>query len=221
MIPQMIKMGYPRLFAVNVTISGSLQPLLVPPSHNMIIYSIAAGGTFWSPICSCLESFQRYWAARWSSLLCAMRAAQFPQASKSCSANRKIARRRLGHGHHRYILGASVRRVYTDQSGAVACVYAFLDDVRLSRRQRSEILKLDRPCHPHSGHGHDHDRIFDFVRLHDGALQGADRNEILHRYFQRQVHATLLWINILLLLLGTSHGSGADAFRSARRYSCR
>src|SRR5690349_650932 len=45
MIPQMIKMGYPRLFAVNVTISGSLQPLLVPPSHNMIIYSIAAGGT--------------------------------------------------------------------------------------------------------------------------------------------------------------------------------
>ncbi len=45
MIPQMIKIGYPRLFAVNVTISGSLQPLLVPPSHNMIIYSIAAGGT--------------------------------------------------------------------------------------------------------------------------------------------------------------------------------
>ena len=45
MIPQMIKAGYPRLFAVNVTIAGSLQPLLVPPSHNMIIYSIAAGGT--------------------------------------------------------------------------------------------------------------------------------------------------------------------------------
>jgi tripartite ATP-independent transporter DctM subunit len=45
MIPQMIKNGYPRLVAVNVTISGSLQPLLVPPSHNMIIYSIAAGGT--------------------------------------------------------------------------------------------------------------------------------------------------------------------------------
>jgi tripartite ATP-independent transporter DctM subunit len=45
MIPQMIKNGYPRLFAVNVTISGSLQPLLVPPSHNMIIYSVAAGGT--------------------------------------------------------------------------------------------------------------------------------------------------------------------------------
>ena len=45
MIPQMIKNGYPRLFVVNVTISGSLQPLLLPPSHNMIIYSLAAGGT--------------------------------------------------------------------------------------------------------------------------------------------------------------------------------
>src|ERR671936_791970 len=45
MIPQMIKSGYPRLFAVNVTIAGSLQPLLIPPSHNAVIYSLAAGGT--------------------------------------------------------------------------------------------------------------------------------------------------------------------------------
>jgi tripartite ATP-independent transporter DctM subunit len=45
MIPQMIKAGYPRLFAVNVTVAGSLQPLLIPPSHNAVIYSLAAGGT--------------------------------------------------------------------------------------------------------------------------------------------------------------------------------
>jgi tripartite ATP-independent transporter DctM subunit len=45
MIPQMVKSGYPRLFAVNVTVSGSLQPLLIPPSHNAVIYSLAAGGT--------------------------------------------------------------------------------------------------------------------------------------------------------------------------------
>src|SRR3546814_8279776 len=44
MIPQMIKHGYPRLFAVNVTVAGSLQPLLIPPSHNAVIYSLAAGG---------------------------------------------------------------------------------------------------------------------------------------------------------------------------------
>jgi tripartite ATP-independent transporter DctM subunit len=45
MVPQMVKAGYPRLFAVNVTIAGSLQPLLIPPSHNAVIYSLAAGGT--------------------------------------------------------------------------------------------------------------------------------------------------------------------------------
>jgi tripartite ATP-independent transporter DctM subunit len=44
MIPQMIRNGYPRLFAVNVTVAGSLQPLLIPPSHNAVIYSLAAGG---------------------------------------------------------------------------------------------------------------------------------------------------------------------------------
>lgn len=45
MIPQMTKAGYPRVFATAVTVSGSLQPLLIPPSHNMVIYSLAAGGT--------------------------------------------------------------------------------------------------------------------------------------------------------------------------------
>ncbi len=45
MIPQMIKAGYPRVFAVSVTVSGSLQPLLIPPSHTMVIYSLAAGGS--------------------------------------------------------------------------------------------------------------------------------------------------------------------------------
>ena len=33
------------LFATNVTICGSVQALLIPPSHNAVIYSLAAGGT--------------------------------------------------------------------------------------------------------------------------------------------------------------------------------
>ena len=45
MIPQMIKAGYPRVFATNVTICGSLQAILLPPSHNAVIYSLAAGGS--------------------------------------------------------------------------------------------------------------------------------------------------------------------------------
>src|SRR5438309_11451462 len=45
MIPQMEKAGFPRVFATNVTISASVQALLVPPSHNAVIYSLATGGT--------------------------------------------------------------------------------------------------------------------------------------------------------------------------------
>ena len=45
MIPQMEKVGYPRPFATNVTISASLQAIVVPPSHNAVIYSLATGGT--------------------------------------------------------------------------------------------------------------------------------------------------------------------------------
>jgi tripartite ATP-independent transporter DctM subunit len=45
MIPQMEKAGYPRVFATNVTITASVQALLVPPSHNAVIYSLATGGT--------------------------------------------------------------------------------------------------------------------------------------------------------------------------------
>ena len=44
MIPQMVKAGFPRVFATNVTICGSVQALLIPPSHNAVIYSLAAGG---------------------------------------------------------------------------------------------------------------------------------------------------------------------------------
>src|SRR5579863_4692916 len=35
-IPQMEKSGFPRVFATNVTITASVQALLVPPSHNAV-----------------------------------------------------------------------------------------------------------------------------------------------------------------------------------------
>src|SRR5262249_60339418 len=45
MIPEMVRNGYSKVFATNVTICGSVQAILVPPSHNSIIYSIATGGS--------------------------------------------------------------------------------------------------------------------------------------------------------------------------------
>ncbi|OEO29130.1 C4-dicarboxylate ABC transporter permease [Devosia insulae DS-56] len=44
MIPQMKARGYGADYAVNVTSMAALIALLIPPSHNMIIYSISAGG---------------------------------------------------------------------------------------------------------------------------------------------------------------------------------
>src|SRR6187200_3412873 len=45
MIPQMKARGYGADYAVNVTSMAAVIALLIPPSHNMIIYSISAGGT--------------------------------------------------------------------------------------------------------------------------------------------------------------------------------
>src|SRR3954467_13886548 len=44
MIPMMKKEGYHADYAVNVTTHAALVGALMPPSHNMIIYTLAAGG---------------------------------------------------------------------------------------------------------------------------------------------------------------------------------
>ena len=44
MIPVMEKKGYDTDFAVNVTITSSTQGIIIPPSHNAIIYAWAVGG---------------------------------------------------------------------------------------------------------------------------------------------------------------------------------
>ncbi len=45
LIPMMEKRGYRKEDAVNITISSSILGLLIPPSHNMIIFAVAAGGS--------------------------------------------------------------------------------------------------------------------------------------------------------------------------------
>ncbi len=45
MIPQMVQRGFDRDFAVNVSMTAAIVALLVPPSHNLILYSAAAGGS--------------------------------------------------------------------------------------------------------------------------------------------------------------------------------
>ena len=44
LIPMMEKKGYDKDYSIAVTVSSSCQGIIIPPSHNMIIYSFAAGG---------------------------------------------------------------------------------------------------------------------------------------------------------------------------------
>jgi tripartite ATP-independent transporter DctM subunit len=44
MIPAMRAKGYHADYAVNVTITSALAGIMIPPSHNMVLYSLAAGG---------------------------------------------------------------------------------------------------------------------------------------------------------------------------------
>ena len=43
-IPMMVKQGYDREFTVGLTVTTACQGVLIPPSHNMVIYALAAGG---------------------------------------------------------------------------------------------------------------------------------------------------------------------------------
>ena len=56
LIPMMVDQGYDGDFSTAVTITSSCEGLLVPPSHNMVIYAMAAGGVsvgrlFWPAMC--------------------------------------------------------------------------------------------------------------------------------------------------------------------------
>ncbi|WP_298918904.1 TRAP transporter large permease [uncultured Roseobacter sp.] len=44
LIPVMKEKGYDADYAVNVTVTSSIAGIVIPPSHNMIIFAIAAGG---------------------------------------------------------------------------------------------------------------------------------------------------------------------------------
>src|SRR5580704_5746619 len=139
MIPQMEKSGYPRVFSTNVTITASVQGLLVPPSHNAVIYSIAtlfmAGvvpglllGAMLMVLCLFLAYRYRHPTGE---------AVSIPDALK-------IAFEAIwGLGTLVIILGGILGGVFTAiEAGAVACIYAFLVTMFVYRDYRWRDLPL-------------------------------------------------------------------------------
>src|SRR5688572_3549796 len=131
MIPQMVKAGYPRVFATNVTICGSVQALLIPPSHNAVIYSLAAGGT--------ISVAHLFLAGVFPGLLfglCLVGLVLWTAHRKNLPKGEPIALREVprivmdafwGLITVVIIMGGILSGVFTPtESAAVACVYAFL-----------------------------------------------------------------------------------------------
>jgi tripartite ATP-independent transporter DctM subunit len=131
MIPQMVKAGYPRVFATNVTICGSVQALMIPPSHNAVIYSLAAGGT--------ISIAHLFLAGIFPGLLFGLcliglvlwtaHKRGYPKGEAvPLSALPKIVIDALwGLGTVVIIMGGILSGIFTPtESAAVACVYAFL-----------------------------------------------------------------------------------------------
>ena len=184
MIPQMIKAGYPRLFAVNVTVSGSLQPLLIPPSHNMVIYSLAAGGTvsvahlFMGGI---IPGLLLGLSLMVLVLIYAYRN-NLPKGEPIALPPRRSGSRSnsiWGLVTVIIIMGGILSGIFTPtESAAVACVWAFFVTMFIYRSYKwSELPHPGRPGGAHRRHGDDHDRLLGGVRLHDGvdAHPGAGR----------------------------------------------
>ena len=129
MIPEMVRNGYSKVFATNVTICGSVQAILVPPSHNSVIYSIATGGTVSIAALFMAGVFPGllFGACLIALILWTARRRNFP-ASQVIPVRQalKIALDAVwGIVTIVIILGGILSGVFTAiESGAVACVYA-------------------------------------------------------------------------------------------------
>lgn len=147
MIPQMEKAGYPRVFATNVTISGSVQAILIPPSHNAVIYSLAVGGTVSIAHLFVAGILPGLLLALTLVALCLIiaRRENYPKGEvvPLRQALKTAVEALWGLGTMVIILGGILGGVFTPtEAAAVACVYAFLVTMLIYRDYRWRDLHL-------------------------------------------------------------------------------
>jgi tripartite ATP-independent transporter DctM subunit len=147
MIPQMEKSGYPRVFSTNVTVTASVQGLLVPPSHNAVIYSLATGGTISIASLFMAGVVPGLLLGAMLMVLCLFLAYRYRHPTGeavSIPDALKIAFEAIwGLGTLVIILGGILGGVFTAiEAGAVACIYAFLVTMFVYRDYRWRDLPL-------------------------------------------------------------------------------
>ncbi len=209
MIPQMVKQGYPRVFATNVTICGSVQALLIPPSHNAVIYSLAAGGS--------ISIASLFLAGVFPGLLfglCLVGLVLWTARRKDLPRGEPIALRQVpkivldafwGLITVVIIMGGILSGVFTaTESAAVACVYAFLVTFVIYRDYKWRDL-------PHLVH-----RVVKTVAMvmmligfsvgfgyMMAIMQIPAKVTMFFLSISENKYVFLLLVNVLLLLLGT------------------
>jgi len=148
LIPEMEKKGYPRDFATAVTVSGSVQAILIPPSHNSVIYSLAAGGTVSIASLFIAGVLPGLLLGLTLMLLCIViaRKRDFPKGERIPlrTALKMSAEALWGLMTIFIIMGGILSGIFTaTESASIACVYAFLVTMLVYRDYKwSELPKL-------------------------------------------------------------------------------
>ena len=209
MIPQMVRAGYPRVFATNVTICGSVQALLIPPSHNAVIYALAAGGT--------VSVAHLFLAGIFPGLLfglCLIGLVLWVSHKRGYPKGEAIALKQVpkivvealwGLVTVVIIMGGILSGVFTPtESAAVACVYAFLVTFLVYRDYRWREL-------PHLIHGVV--KTVAMVMMLIGfsvafgymmaIMQVPAKMTAFFLGVSENKYVFLLMVNVLLLILGT------------------
>jgi tripartite ATP-independent transporter DctM subunit len=209
MIPQMVKNGYSKVFATNVTICGSVQAILVPPSHNSVIYSIATGGT--------VSIAALFMAGVFPGLLfgiCLVGLILWKARTQNFPTERVVPLREAlmialdavwGLITIVIILGGILSGAFTAiESGAVACVYALFctmviykeykwrDLPKLVHRVTKTVAMVMMVIGFAAGFGY----LMAIMQLPAKATQ-------LFLHFTDNKYVMLMLVNVLLLLLGT------------------
>ena len=187
LIPEMERKGYPRDFATAVTVSGSVQAILIPPSHNAVIYSLAAGGGVSIGALFMAGVLPGLLLGLTLAIMCLFIAKKrnFPkgeviplrQALRICvDALWGLAT----HGHHpgRHPVGRVHRHRVGVDRGAVGLLR---HDVHLPRLQVERAAQAGAPHGEDRVHRDDPDRLRGELRLHhDADADPAEGHRLLH-----------------------------------------
>ena len=208
LIPMMKDSGYDTDYAVDVTITSACQGLIIPPSHNMIIFAVSAGGVSVGQLFlgGMLPGVLLGMALMIISYVIAVKRG-YPKGAKiSFKEAIKIASSAiLGLLTAVIIIGGVIGGIFTaTESAAVACLYAFIvtffiyreiplskmDEILLNAlRTLATVLALLACCNAFGWFL----AYLKIPALITGALLGVSNNKIV----------VLLLINLLLLALGT------------------